>query len=135
MPSPGAQCWYCIEYRGVGVQDLQPDLGDDLVEPPIEVADNPELAKPRDPAHRPGWHRGPKKLPTADLFTRRSWDVVFAARQHDRRPAQRSLLVDNPESAIDIAALQRQRMVENVQDPHYLERIVTLTAGQYSRIV
>jgi hypothetical protein len=102
----------------MGVQYLRANLADHFIEPPVEVADDRKLANPRQPGGEPGRHPGPQKLPFTDALARRSRRVMLAARQQYRLPAQRPLLVYNAEGAIDIAALERQRMVEDVKYPH-----------------
>src|SRR4029077_8959068 len=108
-----------IEYRGVGVQDLRADLIDHLVEPSVEIPDNLQLTKPGQFGGEPGRHRSPQKLPCSDLLPRGSRRIMLAAREQHRFPAQRPLLVDDAEGPIDISAVQRQRMVENMQNSHY----------------
>jgi hypothetical protein len=101
------------------MQDLRSNLVDHLLQALLEVADDPQLANPRQPRGEPGRHPGPQKLPFTDALSRRSRRVMLAAGQQHRFPAQCPLLVDNAERAIDIAALERQRMVEDVQNAHY----------------
>ena len=100
------------------MEDLRADLADHLVEATIEIFDNLQLANPRQSGDKPGRHRGPQKLPFADPLACGSRRVMLAARQQHRFPAQRALVVDDRQGAIDIAAVQRQRMVEDVQNPH-----------------
>src|SRR5436190_22293915 len=107
MPSAGTNSRQRVEDRRVRVQDLRANFPDHLIEPPIEVADELQLANPRQPGGEPGRHPGPQKLPFADPLSRRSRRVMLAAGQQHRLPAQRPLLVDNAERAIDIAALER----------------------------
>ena len=112
MPPAGPNCRQGVEDRRVGVQYLRANLADYFVEFPVEIADDRELANPRQPSGDPGRHPGPQKLPFTDALSRRSRRVMLAAGQQHRLPAQHPLLVDNAEGAIDIAALKRQRMVE-----------------------
>ena len=54
---------------------------------------------------------------------------MFSARDEYRFPADRPLLIDNAEGAINIAALQRQRMIEDVKYPHFYENWIGYAAG------
>ena len=90
----------------------------DFVEPPAEIADDLQLAQPRQLGAQAGRLRRAQKLPLADPLAHRSRRVMLAARQQHRLPAHCPLLIDDAEGAIDIAALQRQRMIENVKYPH-----------------
>src|SRR5437660_6305684 len=115
MPPARTKRRYRVEDRRVRVQDLRANFTDHFIEPPVEVADDRQLANPRQPGGEPGRHPGPQKLPFTDALSRRSRRVMLAAGQQYRLPAQRPLLVYNAEGAIDIAALERQRMVEDVK--------------------
>jgi hypothetical protein len=105
------------------MQDVRLDLADHIIEPSAEIADDPQLAKPGQLGGNAGRHWRPEELPLSDPLTRRPRRIMLAARQQQRLPPHCALLVDNTESAIDIAALQRQRMVEYVQDPHCPKRL------------
>jgi len=102
----------------VGVKDSRPYLSDDVVQSPIEVADNLQLAKPRQLRSKAGRHWCAQEFPCADPLAHGSRRIMLAARQQYGLPAQRPLLIDDTESAKHIAALQRQRMIENVQNSH-----------------
>ena len=54
---------------------------------------------------------------------------MFSARDQYRLPADCPLLVDDAEGAINIAALQRQRMIEDVKYPHFYENWIGHAAG------
>ena len=49
---------------------------------------------------------------------------MLAARQQHRLPADCALLIDDAEGAINVAALQRQRMIEDVKYPHFYENCI-----------
>ena len=49
---------------------------------------------------------------------------MFAARDEYRLPADSPLLIDDAKGAINIAALQRQRMIEDVKYPHFYENCI-----------
>src|SRR6516164_4099856 len=123
MLASGANCRQDVEDRRMGMEDLGTQFADHLIDAPTEVIDNSQFAKPGHPSGRPFWHRRPQKFPVANSLPRWSRRIMLAARQQKRLPAQRPLLVDDPERAIDIAALQRQRMVEYVEDPHRPDRL------------
>src|SRR5204863_4779482 len=112
MPPAGTNSRQRVEDRRVRVQDLRANLPDDLLEPPVEIADDRQLTKPRQPRGEPSRHPGPQKLPFADALSRWSRRVMLAAGQQHRLPAKCPLVVNNTKGAIDIAALERQRMVE-----------------------
>src|SRR5215469_3920118 len=101
------------------MKDLGLYLLDDVLDAPAEVADNLQLAQPWQPRGKPIRHRRTQEFPLADAFSRGPRSVMLAARQQHRVPTQRPLLVDDGESTKHIAALQRGRMVENVQNPHH----------------
>jgi len=67
-----------------------------------------------------------RKFPPANPLARRPRCVMLAARQQRRLPPERTLLIDDAERAKHIAALQRQRMVENVQNSHHSHRLLLM---------
>jgi hypothetical protein len=113
-PATGADRRQRVEGGRVGVQDPRPHFSDDFVQSPVEVADEHQFAKPRQLRADPGWRRGAQEFPPADPLARRPRRIMLAAGQQHRLPPERTLLIDDAERAKHIAALQRQRMVENV---------------------
>jgi hypothetical protein len=89
------------------VKDLGLYLLEDVLDTPPEIADNLQLAQPRQPGGKPIRHRRTQEFPLADAFSRGPRRVMFAACQQHRVPTQRPLLVDDGESTEHIAALQR----------------------------
>ena len=127
MTARGADRRQTVQQRGVGVQDVGLDFGNDLVEPAPQIADDCQLAGGGRLCGQPGRLRRAEELPFADLFASvapvgcRCERLVFSARDENRLPADRPLLVDDAEGAINIAALQRQRMIEDVKYSHLYE--------------
>ncbi len=87
MSPAGPNCRPRVEDRGVGVQYLRANLADHFVEFPVEIADDRQLANPRQPGVEPGRHPGPQKFPFTDALARRSRRVMLAAGQQHRLPA------------------------------------------------
>src|SRR5271163_4153515 len=108
-----------VEDRRVRVQNLRAYFVDDLVEATPEIADDLQLASPGQPRAEPNRRRRAQKLPITDAFARRPGRVMLAAGQQHRLPSQGPLLIDDAERAQDVATLQRQRMVEDVQNLHW----------------
>ena len=107
------------------MKDIGPDLANNLVQPTPQIADNRKLAGYGQPSREAGRLRRAEKLPIADpLVCRqrlgfRHEGVMFTARHKYRGPADCPLLINDSKSAINIAALQRQRMIEDVKYPHF----------------
>ena len=62
--------------------------------------------------------RRPEELPVINGLVGVKLRRVLGRRQMERLPAPRTLVCENRQRAKDVAALQRQRMVENVKDAH-----------------
>ena len=107
------------------MEDIGPDLANNLVEPTPQIADDRKLAGYRQPGRESGRLRRAEKLPIADPFVCRHRlgfrheGVMFTARHEHRGPADCPLLINDAKSTINIAALQRQRMIEDVKYPHF----------------
>ena len=71
MPARGADRRQTVQQRGVGVQDVGLDLGNDLVEPAPQIADDRQLAGGGQSGGQPGRLRRAEELPVADPFARR----------------------------------------------------------------
>ncbi len=66
VPAPGANCRQSVQERGVRMQDIGPDLANDLVEPAPQIADDRKLAGRGQPGRESGRLRRAEKLPIAD---------------------------------------------------------------------
>src|SRR6516162_10754968 len=134
MPAAGADSRQRVEGRRVGVKDPGSYLFDDIVESPVQVADDLQLAKPRQLRSKTSWHWRAQEFPGADPLARGPGRIMLATRQQHGLPTQRPLLIDDAERAKHIAALQRQRMVEDVQNSHHSHRLSLMITPHYAGI-
>ena len=111
MPATGADCGQRVEGGRVGVKNCRSYFPDDVVEPPVEVADDLQLAKPRQLRSKTGRHWCAQEFPTIDSLSRGPRRIMLATRQQYGLPPQCPLLIDDAEGTKHIAALQRQRVV------------------------
>src|SRR5262249_49846304 len=111
MSATGADRRPRVEGGRVGVKDFRPYFPDYVVEPPVEVADDLQLAKPRQLRCNTGRHWCAQEFPTVDSLARGPRCIMLATCQQYRLPSQCPLLIDDTERAKHIAALQRQRVV------------------------
>src|SRR6516162_10495283 len=109
MPAAGADSRQRVEGRRVGVKDPGSYLFDDIVESPIKVADDLQLAKPRQPRSKTSWHWGAQEFPPADPLARGPRRIMLATRQQHGLPPQRPLLIDDAERAKRSAAAANGR--------------------------
>src|SRR5579863_10233906 len=100
------------------MQYVGPDVANDLVEPPAKIADDFQLADSWQFSREPRRRRRTQKFPVADPLARRPRCIMLAACQQHWVPAECPLLINDAESAVNVAALQRQRMIEDVKYAH-----------------
>ena len=70
MPAAGADSRQRVERGLVGVKNPGPYLSYDIVESPVEVADDLQLAKPRQPRSKTSRHWRAQEFPPADPLAR-----------------------------------------------------------------
>ena len=133
MAPAGANRGQCVEDRRVRVQDLRLHLVDYSIKAAAQVAHNHQLANPRQFGSNAGGHWGSENLPSVDPLSLRAGRIMLAARQQYGLPAQGSLMVDDTKRAINITALQRQRMIENMEDPHCPDRLLIVSACHHTQ--
>ena len=133
-PATGADRRQRVEGGRVSVKDFGLYFSDDGVEAPVEIADDFRLAKPWQLRCKTSRHRRTQKFPPADPFARGPRRIMLAARQQHGLPPQRPLLIDDAERAKHIAALQRQRMVEYVQNSHHSHRLLLMITPHHAGI-
>src|ERR1700730_489254 len=90
----------------------------DLLDAIRELAHELELSEPRHTLQESARRRRAIELPAVHLFfIGRHW-TLFRAGEMECLPAQRPLLLENRQRAESITAVQRNRVIEYVQNTH-----------------
>ena len=120
--APDAQRGNGVEHRRMGMQDMGADFGDHLGQAFLQAFHQLHFAEYRPFCRRSCRARRTVKVPAVDVFLRRRTADVFGRSQVKCFPAQAPLPVQDRQGAECIAAVQRNRMIEDVQDTqsHYV---------------
>ena len=110
------------------MQDVGTMIPRDLLYPRPQRRDRCQLHSHGLPCEPAGSWAGPEKTQVRDLLFLRSRRVPVA-RDLDGRPPERGLLAQNGSCAESIAILDRQRMIEEVQDAQAATAAVLPAAG------
>ena len=125
-----------VEYRRVRVQDGRAQLFGYLLQAALKLAHQRKLAHSRQAAR--GGCRCTVKLPAIDLFFQRLGAAVFRAGEVEGFPAAPALLAQQRQGTKGVPAVQRNRVVEDVQDPQahwctFVQRTAVLRAWGAAR--
>ena len=112
----------------MGVQDVRPLIPRHLLYPLPQRRYRCQLLNNRLPGEPAGSWTRPEKMQFPDLLLLRSRHVPVA-RDLDGLPPERGLLAQNSRRAEGIAILDRQRMIEEVQDAQAATAAVLPAAG------
>jgi hypothetical protein len=117
-PLAYTQCGDTVQCWRVRVQQVWSLLLDDRIQPPLQISNDAPLLKHRQSRRGSRWRRCAIEAQAVDLFNRRSCRPLFARGQLHRAPAQRRLLRQDGSGTKGVAAVQRDRMIKDVQDLH-----------------
>jgi hypothetical protein len=121
--APGAQRGNRVERGRVRVQDVRLDLRDDLGQAPGQAVDHLFLVQHRQFGQRSARGRGAVEVQAVDGFFQIVAGMLLGAGHMEGFPAERALLAQDRAGAEGVAAVQRDRVVEDVQDTHHAPSI------------
>jgi hypothetical protein len=121
-----------IQNGRMRMQDIRPDFAHHLEEALFNSTDQCQFAKDRQPVNAATNTGRPKEVPPFDILFHERAPDVFRCRQVKRFPTPLALLAQDRKRAERIAAMQRNRMIEDVQNPQAHE---TTSASSRPRTV
>ena len=112
----------------MSMENIRLDLFDNLVQPVFRISDQHQLLRHRQAGKRT-IHRGcAKKRPAIDLLLRNIRTRMFGRGQVEGFPAERALLLQDGQGPEGVAALQRDRMVQDVENSHRRQPVFRMGA-------
>src|SRR5574340_1275395 len=100
------------------MQNMGPYVLDDLLDAVGGFTHQLDLCESRNTFKQPARRQRAIEMPAVHLFFVSRHQPLFRAGKMERFPAQRSLLLEDRQCAESVAAVQRNRMIENMQDAH-----------------
>ena len=107
-----------VEHRRMGVQHVGLESFRELDQPAARRGHLGQIGDARKPGYDAGAHHRAVKRPAVHLVDCTVARRMTRRRELERFPAERALLPQDCSRAKCIAAVQRERMVEEVQHPH-----------------
>ena len=105
------------------------------LEPPLACRGSPPTGSAPAPARQPpSAHARAVEVKAVHVFLVRRRAVVLGRREVQRLPAERALLLQDRERPEGVAAVQRNRVVEDVQDLAGSSRLAQLAVGSLAAI-
>ena len=114
-----------IEHRRMGVDDVGLDLAGDFFQAPAQCLHQGDFAAHRQVSQQPGAARRAVKMQAIDVFFSGLGRALLGRGDVKRLPAQRALLAQQRRRAKGVAAVQRNGVVENVQDAQGHDAVAT----------
>ena len=115
-----------VQHRRMGMQDVRPHLLDHLGDPPAHGRHQPQFADSRQLRSSVGVERSAEEMPVVDRLLGDRRRTLLRRSEMEGLPAAPTLLAQQGERAKRVAAMQRQRMVEDVEDAQWHSTVFVL---------
>ena len=106
-----------VEHRRMCVQHVRPELRGELVDASGRGSHFAEVAETRQPRRAPR-DGCPVEAPAVHDLAARGADILARRRELQGLPAERTLLAQDGDGPEHVPAVQRKRVIENVQNSH-----------------
>ncbi len=116
MSPPYPQRRHSVQARRMSVQDVRSDRREELLESLRSGVDDHHVVEDRNSLQLRGLDSRAVEVESCDVFLGLPRRVVFRCRQLKRLPPQSPLLAQQRQRAKCVAALQRQRMIQDVEN-------------------
>src|SRR5574343_80723 len=118
-PSGDLDCWQGVEHRRVGVDDVRPDVTGDCFQPGFQLLHQGQFAADGQIGQPAGGGRGAVEAQAIHVVDRCNRLSLLGRGQVKGFPTQGLLFAEQCCGAKGIAAVQRDRMIKDVQDARH----------------